>query len=82
MESEITIAIKEMKNHKVKGINDPGEFVKILGQEAMKVLIDLCRNTFVTGTWPLDLQQMKNEAYDPCEKNDCNGMQGILRKKN
>ena len=55
MESEITEAIKEMKNNKAEGIDGiPGEFWKNLGQEGMKVLIDLCRKIYVTGIWPSD----------------------------
>ena len=55
LESEITAAIKEMKNNKAEGIDGiPGEFWKNLGQEGMKVLIDLCRNIYVTGIWPSD----------------------------
>jgi hypothetical protein len=55
MESEVTEAIKEMKNNKAEGIDGiPGEFWKNLGQEGMKVLIDLCRKIYVTGIWPSD----------------------------
>ena len=53
LESEITAAIKELKNNKAEGISEiPGELLNILGKEGMKVLIDLCRNVYVTGIWP------------------------------
>ena len=53
LESEITVAIKELKNNKAEGISEiPGELLNILGKEGMKVLIDLCRNVYVTGIWP------------------------------
>ena len=55
LESEITAAIQEMKINKAEGIDGiPGEFWKNLGQEGMKVLIDLCRKIYVTGIWPSD----------------------------
>ena len=53
--SEITAAIQEMKINKAEGIDGiPGEFWKNLGQEGMKVLVDLCRKIYVTGIWPSD----------------------------
>jgi hypothetical protein len=57
MESEVTEAIKELTTKKAEGIDGiPGEFWKNLGQEGMKVLIDLCRKLglYVTGIWPSD----------------------------
>ena len=43
LESEITAAIQEMKINKAEGIDGiPREFWKYLGQEGMKVLLDLC----------------------------------------
>ena len=55
LESEITAAIQEMKINKAEGIDGiPGEFWKNLGQEGMKVLIDLCRKIYATGIWPPD----------------------------
>ena len=55
MESEITVAVKEMKNKEAEGIDEiPGEFWKNLEEEGLKVLIVLCKNIYVTGIWPSD----------------------------
>ena len=55
LESEITEAIKEMKNNKGEGIDGiPGEFWKNLGPEGLKVLTELCKNIYATGIWSSD----------------------------
>ena len=44
-----------MQTNKAEGFDGiPREFWKNLGQEGMKVLIDLCRQIYVTGIWPSD----------------------------
>ena len=53
LESEITSAIKAMKNNKAEGTDEiPGEIWKNLGQEEMEVLIDVCKNIYAKGTCP------------------------------
>ena len=55
LESEIIAAIQGMKINKAEGVDGiPGEFLKNLGQEGIKVLTDLCRKTYVVGIWPSD----------------------------
>ena len=67
IESEITAAIKDMKNNKAEGIDGiPGEFWKNLGQEGMKVSIDLCRYMeerylYVTGIRPSDFTNLGSD---------------------
>ena len=55
MGEEIYTAIKEMKNGKATGVDDiPAEFLKLLDDETMERLSDLCKRIYVTCIWPED----------------------------
>jgi antitoxin component of MazEF toxin-antitoxin module len=55
LESEIREAIKEMKSKKAEGIDGiPAEILKTLGLEAMKEVIQLCKDMYDQGQWPKD----------------------------
>jgi len=44
-----------MKKGKAAGIDDiPAEFLKLLEGEALKKLMELCREIYNTGIWPED----------------------------
>ena len=58
MTEEILTAIGEMKNNKADRLdNIPSEMLKTLGEEAMKELIQICRDIYNTGEWPEDFLQ-------------------------
>ena len=55
LDEEIYTAIKEMKNEKATGVDDiPAEFLKLLDDETMERLSDLCKRIYETGIWPED----------------------------
>ena len=55
LESEITSAIKEIKNKKAVGVdNIPAEFWKVLGEKGLKELTKLLQEMYEKGVWPED----------------------------
>ena len=55
---EVRAAIKELKNNKAEGIdNIPAEMLKSLEDGAMKELIRICQDIYITGEWPEDFLQ-------------------------
>src|SRR3981081_3989932 len=59
LESEITAAIKEMRTRKAVGPdNIPAEFLKILGKDAQRQLIEIFKNIYLEGVWPEDFTRV------------------------
>jgi hypothetical protein len=53
MDSEIREAIKELKKGKAVGCDGiPAELIKIVGEDAEKHLLNVCRKMYETGMWP------------------------------
>src|SRR5579864_8972331 len=56
--SEIIEAITDMKKNKAVGVDDiPAEFLKALGEEGTKELVEMCKEMYDEGIWPEDLQE-------------------------
>jgi len=56
-------AIKEMRNRKAKGAdNVPGDALKLLGEDGLKILKKLINTIFETGEWPKDFAEVKMTA--------------------
>jgi hypothetical protein len=48
-------AIKEMRDKKVTGDDDvPGDVLKLLGEDGLKLITQLINSIYVTGEWPRD----------------------------
>jgi hypothetical protein len=70
--SEITAAVQEMKINKAEGIDGiPGEFWKNLGQEGMKVLVDLCRKICYRD---MAFRFHQGSGYTLAEESKCSGL--------
>jgi hypothetical protein len=49
-------AIKEMRDKKATGDDDvPGDVLKLLGEDGLKLMTQLINSIYVTGEWPRDL---------------------------
>jgi hypothetical protein len=49
-------AIKEMRDKKATGDDDvPGDVIKLLGEDGLRLLTQLITSMYVTGEWPRDL---------------------------
>ena len=47
-----------MKKNKAVGVDDiPAEFLKALGEEGTKELVEMCKEMYDEGIWPEDLQE-------------------------
>src|SRR6218665_3756491 len=58
LESEIRMAIKEIKNKKSTGIdNISAEMIKSLGEKATEELVLLCKHMYNKGEWPDDFSK-------------------------
>src|SRR6218665_2906191 len=58
LESEIRMAIKEMKSKKSTGIdNISAEMIKSLGEKATEELVLLCKHMYNKGEWPDDFSK-------------------------
>ena len=59
LESEITLAIKEMKSNKAVGVdNIPAEFWKVLREKGLKELTELCQEMYEKCVWPEDFTRI------------------------
>jgi hypothetical protein len=57
--SEITEAIEELKQNKAVGVDDiPAEFLKVLGEKAIKELVEMCKTVYNEGVWPEDFTRV------------------------
>jgi hypothetical protein len=57
--SEIIEAIKDMKKNKAVGVDDiPAEFLKALGEEGTKELVEMCKEMYDEGIWPEDFTRV------------------------
>ena len=53
LQSEVEKSIKEMKNKKVTGDDDvPGDVLKLLGEDGLKIMMKLINTIYETGEWP------------------------------
>jgi len=51
--------LKKLKNKKAEGIDEiPAEFLKQLGEKAMKELYDICCKIYDEGQWPKDFVEV------------------------
>jgi hypothetical protein len=60
LQSEVEKAIKERKYKKAAG-NDgvPGDVLKLLGEDGLKVMTKLINTIYETGEWPKDFTSYK-----------------------
>ena len=55
IQREVEEAIKHTKNKKAEGVDGiPAELLKALGPQAIKKLVELCKDIYNTGVWPED----------------------------
>jgi hypothetical protein len=53
MQSEVEKAIKEIRDKKAKGYDDvPGDILKLLGEDGLRIMKQLITNIFETGECP------------------------------
>jgi hypothetical protein len=56
-------AIKEMRDKKATGDDDvPGDVLKLLGEDALRIMIYLISNIYETGEWPKDFTDVTTIA--------------------
>src|SRR5579864_5080456 len=74
MTSEIVEAIKDMKKNNSVGVDDiPAEFLKALGEEGTKELVEMCKELYDEGVWPEDFTRVvmmplqKKSNAEECE---------------
>src|SRR5579864_8915632 len=72
--SEIVEAIRDMKRNKVVGVDDiPAEFLKVLGEEGTRELVEMCKEMYEVGVWPEDFASVvmiplqKRRNAEDCE---------------
>ncbi|CAF2230771.1 unnamed protein product [Rotaria magnacalcarata] len=66
LESEIKWALECIANNKAPGIDEiPAELFKILGDDAVKILLAICQQIWKTQQWPKD---WKRSIYIPIPK--------------
>jgi hypothetical protein len=59
LQSEVVKAIKEMRDKKATGDDDvPGDVLKLLGEDGLRVITQLMISIYVTGEWPRDLMEV------------------------
>ena len=59
MQSEVKKAIKEMRNKKATGDDDiPGDVLKLLGKDGLKIMKKLINTIYETGEWPKDFTEV------------------------
>ena len=55
LKEEILAAIQEIKKGKAVGVDDiPVEFLKLMNEDNMEKVVDLCKLIYETGVWPKD----------------------------
>ncbi|CAM4881326.1 unnamed protein product [Rotaria socialis] len=79
LESEIKWALECIANNKAPGIDEiPAELFKILGDDAVKILLAICQQIWKTQQWPKD---WKRSIYIPIPKkgsaNECSNYRTI-----
>jgi hypothetical protein len=48
-------AVKEMKDKKATGVDDvPGDVLKLLGEDGLRLMTQLINSIYVSGEWPRD----------------------------
>jgi len=58
LQSEVEKAIKELRNKKATGDDDiPGEVLKLLGEDGLKIVTKLTNTIYGTGEWPKDFPE-------------------------
>ena len=58
LQSEVEKAIKEMRNKKATGDDDvPGDVLKLLGEDGLKIMTRLITTMYETGEWPKDFTE-------------------------
>jgi hypothetical protein len=59
LQSEVEKAVKEMRDKKATGYDDvPGDVLKFLGEDDLKLISQLISNICVTGEWPRDFTEV------------------------
>jgi hypothetical protein len=55
LQSEVEKAIKEMRDKKATGDDDvPGDVLKLLGEDGLRLMTQMINSIYVTGEWPRD----------------------------
>jgi hypothetical protein len=66
LQSEVEKAIKEMRDKKATGDDDvPGDVLKFLEEDGLKLMTQLINSIYVTGEWPRDFI-----SYNDCPKEE------------
>jgi len=59
LQSEVENAVNEMRNRKATGDDDvPGDVLKLLGEDGLKILTKLNNTIYETGEWPKDFKEV------------------------
>ena len=59
LQSEVEKTIKEMRNRKATGDDDvPGDVLRLLGEDGLKILTKLINTMYETGEWPKDFTEV------------------------
>jgi hypothetical protein len=59
LQSEVEKAIKEMRNKKATGDDDvPGDVLKLLGEDGLKLMTQKINNIYEAGEWPNDFTEV------------------------
>jgi hypothetical protein len=55
LQNEVEKAIKEMRDKKATGDDDvPGDVLKLLGEDGLRLMTQMINSMYVTGGWPRD----------------------------
>jgi site-specific DNA-adenine methylase len=56
LQSEVEKAIKEMRDKQATGDDDevPADVLKLLGEDGLRLMIQLINSTYITAEWPRD----------------------------
>ena len=58
LQSEVEKAIKEMRNKKATGDDVPGDVLKLLGEDGLKIMTKLINTIYETGEWTKDFTEV------------------------
>jgi hypothetical protein len=66
LQSEVKNIIKEMRDKKTTGDDDgvPGDVLKLLGEDGLKLMTQLINSMYVTGEWPRDFAEATMIAFN------------------
>jgi hypothetical protein len=72
LQSEVEKAIKEMRDKKATGDDDiPGDVLKLLGEDGLRLMTQLINSIYVTGEWPRDFIEVTMIALKKPKATKC-----------